>query len=181
MEIERAVAKYLTISQPSYLVYSSPPYYTIQEVIPITKKSLTKITAPSDLSPDAQKEFNRIYAELSSANIATPLDIDALCLYCETLVEYYKLTKFLNKNGYVIEQIGDKKQVLTKLRPEAQIRESISLRLIKLQTTLGLNPTSRSRYMNVNTASSSDEESEMLSIIGEYPEPERLRDKAGKK
>ena len=35
--------------------------------------------------------------------------------------------------------------------------------------------------MNVNTASSSDEESEMLSIIGEYPEPERLRDKAGKK
>lgn len=117
-----------------------------------------------------------MYKELSESNIATKLDVDALCLYCETLAEYYKLTKFLNKNGYVIEQIGDKKQILTKLRPEAQLRQQLSLLLIKLQTALCINPASRARYANTSSATSDGEEAEMMEIIGAYPEPAPLKD-----
>ncbi len=106
----------------------------------------------------------------------TELDVDLLCVYCETLVEYYKLTKFLNKNGYTIEQIGDKKQLLVKMRPEAQLREILGKRLLQTQAALGLTPTSRARLVNINNAGTSEEESEMLSIIGEYPEPSPIKD-----
>lgn len=99
-----------------------------------------------------------------------------LCVYCETLVEYQRLTKFLNKNGYTIEQMGDKKQILVKMRPEAQLREILAKRMLQTQAALGLTPTSRARLVNINNAGSSDEESEMLSIIGEYPEPAPLKD-----
>ena len=142
----------------------------------ITKKAISKISAPSNLSPEAKKQFVRLYDDLTKANIATSLDIDAICLYCETLAEYQRLTQFLNKNGYVIEQIGDKKQILTKLRPEAQLRQQLSLLLLKLQSTLCINPASRAKYANLNTAASDEEESEMLEIIGEYPEPIKMKD-----
>lgn len=91
-------------------------------------------------------------------------------------MEYHNLTQYLNKNGYTIEQIGDKRQTLVKMRPEAQLREYIANRLIKLQSLLALTPTTRAKYANLNTATANEEENEMLSIIGEYPEPAPLKD-----
>lgn len=94
--------------------------------------------APSWLSDDAAKEFNRVVAEAKKINLFDNLDMAILAIYADCYDKYIKANANLNEFGLSIEVKGN-----IYPSPFILIADKMATQILKCSTKLGLAVTDR--------------------------------------
>lgn len=109
---------------------------------------------PSWLSDKARRVWEQLAPKLAILGILTDIDIEALGRYCDAMVVWLELSKFINKNGtsYAIPALPPDPKSGFKGRParvEAypQSRQYVeySTLLLRLEMQFGMTPAMRSK------------------------------------
>lgn len=102
----------------------------------------SKLKAPSYLSDEAKKEFNRVIKEMREIealnNMLSNLDLVALAIYADAYSNYIKLTKTIQEQGAVIEYTNKAGHTNTTTSPYVQAQTKYIDVIIKMSTKLGL-------------------------------------------
>ncbi len=104
-----------------------------------------KLTCPSHLTDDAKKEWRRIvklYKEFEEP-IMSDLDVNALEIYCESLVTYRKAMKKVRETAEVY--VSKTEQNHPKKNPWLTVANEASAQIKKYGEVLLLDPVSRAR------------------------------------
>jgi P27 family predicted phage terminase small subunit len=95
---------------------------------------------PAELSPAAAAIWDRVVSGLAPIGILTPVDIDAVVAYCETVAFRGELVRLLAGSGPLIR--GARAGELVKNPLVAMIRDT-TRQMIVLGRELGLSPSAR--------------------------------------
>lgn len=105
-----------------------------------------KPSCPAWLSKDAKKEFRRVVKLLEAANLVGKLDGNALTRYAQTWERWRKAEAMLAKSGEVIPFKNDDGSLkYLQQSPYVAIARQLADQLHRLEQSLGMNPSSRSR------------------------------------
>lgn len=144
---------------------------------------LESIEAPewANLTDGGKEVWKRVAAVLHRNNLLTDLDVEGVIRYCDMLDKWYRVKKFLDKNGFsypIMENIYEKvwevsetgKKVLVEKRkdqklksmvqfPEVGVYSRLESALTKKEQEYGMTPVARTRiYAILNNCDSNKEE-----------------------
>lgn len=103
-----------------------------------------KLTPPSWLGKIAKREFKYIVEETQSIDLLTNLDVHTLAIYCNVYEQYIRCTERINADGIMVEANKSSEAVVTS-HPLFIKQNSLFDQLRKMQTDLGLSPSSRAK------------------------------------
>jgi P27 family predicted phage terminase small subunit len=95
---------------------------------------------PGHLSAAARKEFARLVELLEPARILTPLDGEALALYCSHFDRWQLAERKIHRFGILLETPHGKKS-----NPMVRVADAAMVQMLKLLGEFGLTPASRSK------------------------------------
>lgn len=108
------------------------------------KVAKDKLKAPSWLGKIAKKEFKYIVDETQSIDLLTNLDVHTLAIYCNVYEQYIRCTERINTDGIMVEANKSSETVIAS-HPLFVKQNSLFDQLRKMQTDLGLSPSSRAK------------------------------------
>ena len=126
---------------------------------------------PKHLSPTAKEEFRRCVRLLEKRRTITPGDAGILALYAEILARWIKAKQQMGDKLITMTTITDnhgEAHEVEKVNPLLKIVDQCEVKLVRLETRLGLTPTDREKSRP--TAKSNEEEVIPGSMGDLYPE-----------
>lgn len=103
-----------------------------------------KLLPPSWLGKIAKKEFQYIVEETQSIELLTNLDVHTLAVYTNVYEQYILCTKRINEDGIMVEA-NKASETVVAAHPLFVKQASLFDQLRKMQTDLGLSPSSRAK------------------------------------
>jgi P27 family predicted phage terminase small subunit len=103
---------------------------------------------PGDMSELACQVWDQLVLELNAMGVLSIVDWRALQRYCELFVDWKQAQDFIRRNGttYTItepDEKGKPKLVRIAKFPQVNIRDSLTLQLLRLEQEFGLTPSAR--------------------------------------
>jgi P27 family predicted phage terminase small subunit len=115
------------------------------------KPELTIPECPTELSPLARKEWDRLVGELTALRMLTNLDRAALAAYCGAYALWAEATEAIHKYGAMIKS----PQGFPIQSPYLSIANRQSEIMMRIASEFGLTPASRSRISTPQTLTGS--------------------------
>ena len=106
---------------------------------------------PEDMSEIAVKVWDQLVVELNSMGVLSVVDWRAIQRYCELFIDWKQAQDFIRRNGttYTITELDDvtgkPKIVNVRKFPQVNVRDSLSMQLLRLEQEFGLTPSARAR------------------------------------
>lgn len=105
-----------------------------------------KPTCPSWLSPDGKREYRRIVRLLSDMGVIGQIDANVLTRYAATWVRWRQAVQAIQTQGDIVPIISaDGNETGRMQNPHTSIARQLSEQLDRLEGSLGMNPSARSR------------------------------------
>ena len=102
-----------------------------------------ELHAPDWLDKTAADEFERVVTEATKADMLDNLDLSVVAIYADSWARYVELAEQILREGTVIEQIGSKGQLFTKVNPAVVAQQVYVDRIYKASAKLGMACTDR--------------------------------------
>lgn len=121
-------------------------------------------TCPKWLSPEEAREFRRLSKQLTQMGVVGASDQNALARYCRLWCRWRDAEQNISKSGTVII-LKDKDGRVTNAMPSpyVSIANKLAAELSRLEQSLGLNPSARSRINVTQAGTEPDALSQFLS------------------
>ncbi|MCP3026006.1 phage terminase small subunit P27 family [Halobacillus sp. A5] len=101
------------------------------------------VRAPTWLRKEAKKHFNKLVKEFKGSGLLKNVDVNALALYADALLDYIECTRTVEEDGFTIEQTNKAGATNSIPHPLLTKKKQAFDQMSKLMGEFGLTPAAR--------------------------------------
>ncbi|GAA0093049.1 hypothetical protein UT300009_30790 [Paraclostridium bifermentans] len=136
--------------------------------------SSDNIYVPDFIKDDevAVKEYLRIVAELEKVDLITNVDIGMLGIYADSYSKYVESTMCMRNQPLVIEYTNKGGETNPVANPYIKVQQQYAEKMMKLSSSFGLDPASRSKIAHLQPSNKEEEEDSLKAMLRKLKENE---------